>query len=130
MRETPTPGPAPGFAQLALSALMAFRLPLAPETLPRRPVAEANSYWSYWHSAMTVKGTSKDTPTLPRELGASHVVSGAVRRAGSALRVTVVRIAIESGFINYPFLNGLRTDPKFQNLINDLKPRWQAVVEW
>ena len=40
------------------------------------------------NSAMTLKGTTKDTPTLARELGVSHVVTGSVRRAGDALRVT------------------------------------------
>jgi serine/threonine protein kinase len=40
------------------------------------------------NSAMTLKGTTKDTPTLAKELGVSHVVTGSVRRAGSALRVT------------------------------------------
>ena len=40
------------------------------------------------NSAMTLKGTAKDTPTLARELGVSHVVTGSVRRAGDALRVT------------------------------------------
>ena len=40
------------------------------------------------NSAMTLKGTSKDTPTLARELGVSHLVSGTVRKAGDALRVT------------------------------------------
>jgi serine/threonine protein kinase len=41
------------------------------------------------NSAMTLKGTTKDTPALARELGVSHVVTGSVRRAGTALRVTV-----------------------------------------
>jgi serine/threonine protein kinase/tetratricopeptide (TPR) repeat protein len=40
------------------------------------------------NSAMTLKGTKKDTPTIARELKVSHVVTGAVRRAGDALRVT------------------------------------------
>jgi len=40
------------------------------------------------NSAMTLKGSGKDTPTIARELRVSHVVTGAVRRAGSALRVT------------------------------------------
>jgi len=40
------------------------------------------------NSAMTLKGTTKDTPTLAKELGVSHIVTGSVRRAGSALRVT------------------------------------------
>ena len=40
------------------------------------------------NSAMMLKGAGKDTPTLVRELRVSHVVTGAVRRAGNALRVT------------------------------------------
>ncbi len=40
------------------------------------------------NSAMALKGTSKDTHTLARELGVSHLVTGSVRRAGHALRVT------------------------------------------
>ena len=40
------------------------------------------------NSAMALKGTAKDTTTLARELGVSHLVTGSVRRAGQALRVT------------------------------------------
>jgi eukaryotic-like serine/threonine-protein kinase len=40
------------------------------------------------NSAMALKGTTKDTPTLARELGVTHLVTGSVRRAGEALRVT------------------------------------------
>jgi eukaryotic-like serine/threonine-protein kinase len=40
------------------------------------------------NSAMMLKGTKKDTPTIARELKVSHVVTGSVRRAGDALRVT------------------------------------------
>ena len=40
------------------------------------------------NSAMTLKGTEKDSRTLAAELGVSHLVTGSVRRAGDALRVT------------------------------------------
>ena len=40
------------------------------------------------NSSSTLKGTTKDTPTLGRELGVTHLVTGTVRRAGTALRVT------------------------------------------
>ncbi len=40
------------------------------------------------NSAMALKGTTKDSPTLARELNVSHLVTGSVRRAGNALRVT------------------------------------------
>ncbi len=40
------------------------------------------------NSSSTLKGTNKDTPTLARELGVTHLVTGTVRRAGTALRVT------------------------------------------
>ncbi|MGQ0734820.1 MAG: protein kinase domain-containing protein [Acidobacteriota bacterium] len=41
------------------------------------------------NSAMALKGTTKDTPTLARELGVTHVVTGTVRRSGQSLRITV-----------------------------------------
>jgi len=40
------------------------------------------------NSAMILKGSRKDTPTIARELRVSHVLTGSVRRAGNALRVT------------------------------------------
>jgi eukaryotic-like serine/threonine-protein kinase len=40
------------------------------------------------NSSMTLKGTTKSTAMLARELGVSHLVTGSVRRAGTALRVT------------------------------------------
>ena len=48
-----------------------------------------------------------------------------------------LRTTIDRGFINYPclaahdvFLENLRDDPEFQQLMVELKPRWEAVVEW
>jgi serine/threonine protein kinase/tetratricopeptide (TPR) repeat protein len=41
------------------------------------------------NSAMALKGRTLDTPTLARELGVTHLVTGTVRRAGPSLRVTV-----------------------------------------
>ncbi|MGQ0733322.1 MAG: protein kinase domain-containing protein, partial [Acidobacteriota bacterium] len=41
------------------------------------------------NSAMALKGTTKDTQTLARELRVTHVVTGTVRRAGQSLRITV-----------------------------------------
>ncbi len=48
-----------------------------------------------------------------------------------------VRTAIEHGFINYPnlsegalFLKSLRAEPEFHALMAELKPRWEALVEW
>jgi len=41
------------------------------------------------NSAMALKGTTRDTPSIARELNVTHVVSGSVRTAGDALRVTV-----------------------------------------
>lgn len=41
------------------------------------------------NSAMSLKGTTRDTPSIARELNVTHVVSGSVRMAGEALRVTV-----------------------------------------
>ncbi len=44
------------------------------------------------NSAMTLKGTAKDTRTLARELSVTHLVTGSVRRAGQALRVTAALV--------------------------------------
>jgi serine/threonine protein kinase len=41
------------------------------------------------NSAMALKGATRDTPSIARELNVTHVVSGSVRMAGEALRVTV-----------------------------------------
>ncbi len=48
-----------------------------------------------------------------------------------------VRKAIELGFINYPFLaehdaflGEVRNEPGFRQLLAEVKPRWEAVVEW
>ena len=40
------------------------------------------------NSTMTLKGTTKDSRTLAKELSVTHLVTGSVRRSGQALRVT------------------------------------------
>jgi TolB-like protein len=40
------------------------------------------------NSAMALKGTTKDSRTLARELGVTHLVTGTVRRAGQTVRIT------------------------------------------
>jgi non-specific serine/threonine protein kinase len=42
---------------------------------------------------MALKGTTKDTRALAREQGATHLVTGSVRKAGTALRVTAELVA-------------------------------------
>ena len=56
-------------------------------------------------------------------------------RTDDAIRA--LRNAIQHGFINYPylsqgdpFLEGVRADPAFQELMAELKPRWEALVAW
>jgi hypothetical protein len=58
-----------------------------------------------------------------------------LRQEEAAVRWT--GIAIDSGFINYPclaehdpFLAEVRQAPAFQRLMEELRPRWEAVVEW
>jgi len=48
-----------------------------------------------------------------------------------------LRNAIEHGFINYPYLNqgdpflkAIRAEPAFQELMEELRPRWEALMEW
>jgi len=48
-----------------------------------------------------------------------------------------VRNAVEHGFINYPFLaehdpflSKVRVMSGFQQLLSDVRPRWEAVVAW
>jgi len=43
-------------------------------------------------SAMKLKGTRKDMPTLGRELDVQYVLSGSVRRAGTSLRVNAALV--------------------------------------
>jgi serine/threonine-protein kinase len=49
------------------------------------------------NSAAQYKGTAKDARTVGRELGARHLLSGSVRRAGNALRVTAQLVDAEQG---------------------------------
>lgn len=44
---------------------------------------------------------------------------------------------IRRGMTHYPcyaeyavFLEDLRSDPEFQDVLAELKPRWEALVEW
>jgi hypothetical protein len=47
-----------------------------------------------------------------------------------------LRSAIDGGFINYPCLErdeclrGLRGHPRFQEMMAEVRPRWEAVVAW
>jgi len=73
--------------------------------------------------------------TLASELKVTHLVTGSVRRVGDALRW--IRIAIDCGYINHPcltehdpFLTDLRSDAEFQQLMAELKLRWEDVAEW
>jgi TolB-like protein/Tfp pilus assembly protein PilF len=46
------------------------------------------------NSSMTFKGTLKDTLSISKELGVSHIVSGSVRKAGDDLRITVELVEV------------------------------------
>jgi len=48
-----------------------------------------------------------------------------------------VRAAVDHGFINHPFLaehdpflTEVRDEPGFLQLLEEVRPRWEAVVEW
>ena len=69
---------------------------------------------------------------LVRILADGYALLG--RKADAILRV---RAAIDRGFISYPnlsragvFLANLRAEPEFQALMAELKPRWEALIEW
>jgi hypothetical protein len=58
-----------------------------------------------------------------------------IGRTDEAIRWT--RTAVGRGFINYPFLaqhseflKPVRGDPRFQQLLGEVRPRWESVVEW
>ena len=48
------------------------------------------------NSSMTFKGTRKDTVSIAKELGVTHVVSGSVRKVGDDLRITAELIEVAS----------------------------------
>jgi len=48
-------------------------------------------------SAFSFKGKKVDVRTIGKELGATHVIEGSVRRSGTQLRITVQLIAAETG---------------------------------
>ena len=48
------------------------------------------------NSSMTFKGTRKDTLSIAKELGVTHVVSGSVRKVGDDLRITAELIEVAS----------------------------------
>ena len=48
------------------------------------------------NSSMALKGAARDTASIAKQLGVTHVVSGSVRRAGDALRVTAELIEAAS----------------------------------
>lgn len=48
-----------------------------------------------------------------------------------------LRFAVDRGFINHPFLAehdpflaDLRHEPDFRKVLDELRPRWEAIVEW
>jgi serine/threonine-protein kinase len=63
------------------------------------------------NSSAALKGTNKDTATLARELGITHLVTGSVRRSGNALRVAadLVEAATDSPIWSQKFA-GTRDD--------------------
>jgi len=84
---------------------------------------------------------SHATPEMERAIRSDHftrtIADGYALIGRRADAVRWIRIAIDCGFINYPclaqhdpFLSSVRTDPGFQELMDGLKVRWEAVVEW
>ena len=84
---------------------------------------------------------SHATPEMERAIRTDHftrtVADGYALIGRRTDAVRWIRIAMDCGFINYPFLaqhapflSSVRTDPGFQELMDELKVRWEAVVEW
>ena len=83
-----------------------------------------------------------ETPELTKAAGlvesAARMMAGAyalIGRTDDAIEWT--RIAISRGFLHYPFLSShdpflesVRADERFESLMINLRPRWEAVVEW
>ena len=88
------------------------------------------------------RARAHESPDLLK--AASHVESAARLMFGAyALlgrtddAIEWARIAISRGFTNYPFLarhdpflESVRSDARFEALMTDLRPRWEALIEW
>jgi serine/threonine-protein kinase len=82
------------------------------------------------------------TPELERAASFVEVFALAIADGFAAIErheqaVAWTRTAVGCGFVNYPFLSRhdpflatVRDDPRFQELLGEVKPRWEALVEW
>ena len=88
------------------------------------------------------KAREYESPELRKSAGlvesAARMMAGAYALLGrSDDAIEWVRIAIDRGFLNYPFmaqhdpfLESIRGDARFTALMRDLLPRWKALVAW
>lgn len=74
-----------------------------------------------------IEAVATATDVFPRLLAQGYAMAGVPERA-----VHWLAIAVDRGFINYPFLarydpfvETLRTDPRFQELLEVVRKRWQ-----
>jgi hypothetical protein len=74
---------------------------------------------------------------LPSEFASIIVTEGYALLGHHDEAVRWVRSAVESGFVNYPFLSeysrhfaSLRDHPPFRALLEEIRPRWQKLVAW
>jgi TolB-like protein len=88
------------------------------------------------HQALSCVTPEVEQAMMGNEFTSRTVVHGyaLLGRADDAFRW--LRTAIDRGFINYPslerdqFLGSLRDDPRFRQLMDEVRPRWEAVVAW
>jgi TolB-like protein len=100
--------------------------------------------WALFSKAAMERDAEAALPHLTQEMERSigdhlaHMIVQGLALLG--LQPEAVRwsaIAVKAGFINYPclavhdpFLAQVRQTPDFQRLLADLRPRWEAAVEW
>jgi non-specific serine/threonine protein kinase len=84
------------------------------------------------HASVTeeIQGVATATDVFPRILAQGYAVAGMPDRA-----LHWLAIAVDRGFINYPFLarhdpflKGIRGEPRFQKLLETVRERWEKFT--
>ncbi len=82
------------------------------------------------------------TPDLERAAALNEFVGRSIAEGYALIgrnddAVMWARTAVDRSFINYPslsrhdpFLETVRSDPRFQQLMEEVRPRWESIIEW